>query len=110
MFANRQIDKHTRDFLIPQHPRVAKFYLLPKLHKLGNPGRPIVSSNSAQTEIISWFVDWFLQPFATALPSHIRDTTDFITRLGRLPLLPLVTLQVTLDVSPLYTNIPHEEV
>ena len=57
MFANVQIDKYTRDFLIPQHPRVARFYLLPKIHKRGNPGRLIVSSNSAPTENISQFVD-----------------------------------------------------
>ena len=29
--------------LIVQHPRTSKFYLLPKIHKPGNPGRPIVS-------------------------------------------------------------------
>ena len=109
MFTNGQIDKNTRDFLIPHHSRAARLYLLPKIHKPGNPGRPIVSSNSAPTENISRFVDWFLQPFTTVLPSYIRDTTDFINRLRRLPLLPPGTLLVTLDVSSLYTNIPHEE-
>ena len=44
MFVNRQIDKYTRDFLISQHPRVARFNLLPKVHKPCNPGRLIVSS------------------------------------------------------------------
>ena len=109
MFANGQIDKNTRDFLIIQHPQVIRFCLLPKIHKPGNPGRPIVSSNSPQTENISQFVDWFLQPFATSLPSHVQDSTDFITRHKRLPLLPPGTLLVTLDVSSLHTNIPHEE-
>ena len=28
--------------LIVDHPRTSKFYLLPKIHKPGNPGRPIV--------------------------------------------------------------------
>ena len=108
-FANGQIDKYTRDFLIPHHPRVTRFYLLPKLHKPCNPGRPIVSTNSAPTENISRFVDWFLQPFPTSLPSYVWGTTDFINRLRRLLLLPPGTLPVTLDVSSLYTNIPHEE-
>ena len=40
MFTNGQIDKHTKDFLIPHHPRVARFYLLPRTHKPSNPGRP----------------------------------------------------------------------
>ena len=57
MFVNRQINKHTRDFLIPQHPRVARFDLLPKIHKPGNPGRSIVSSNSVSMENISQFAD-----------------------------------------------------
>ena len=39
----------------------------------------------------------------------IRDTTDFLNRLRRLPPLPPGMLMVTLDVSSFYTNIPHEE-
>ena len=110
MFANGQIDKHTRDFLIPHHSRAARFYLSPKIHKPGNPGRLIVSSNSDLTENRSWFMDWFLQPFATSLLSYIQDTTDFLNSLSRLPSLPPETLLVTLNVSSLYTNIPHERI
>ena len=62
MFANGQIDKHTRDFLIPHHSRVATLYLLPKIHKPGNLDSPIVSSNGAPTKNILRFMDWFLQP------------------------------------------------
>ena len=86
-----------------------RFYLLHKIHKPGNPGRPIVPSNGAPTENISLFTDFFLRPRVTQLPSHIRDTTDFITKLRRLPQLPSGSLLITLDVSSLYTNIPHEE-
>ena len=50
MFAKGQIDKHTRDFLY--HSRVARFYLLPKIHKPGNPDKTIVSSDSVLTENI----------------------------------------------------------
>ena len=41
--------------------------------------------------------------------SYIRDTTDFIHKLRGLPRLPPGSLLGTLDVSSLYTNIPHEE-
>ena len=109
MYAKGLINKKTKDFLIPRHPRTAKFYLLPKIHKPGNPGRPIVASNGAPTEKISSFVDHFLQPLVTKLPSHIRDTTDFLNKLQRMPMLPPGSLLVTLDVSSLYTNIPHNE-
>ena len=88
---------------------VDRFYLLPIVHKPGNPGRLLVSSNSAPTENILRFVDWFLQLFTTSLPLYIRDTTDFINTLRRIPSLPPGTLLLTLDVSSLYINIPHEE-
>lgn len=87
----------------------AIFYLLTKIHKPGNPGSPIVASNSALTENISCFTDFFLWPSVTQLSSYIRDTTDFINKLRRLPRLPPSCLLVTLNVSLLYMNIPHEE-
>ena len=34
--------------LIVEHPKTSKFYMLPKTHKVGNPGRPIVSVVTAQ--------------------------------------------------------------
>ncbi|CAH3128850.1 unnamed protein product, partial [Porites lobata] len=43
---------------------------------------------NSHTEKLSAYVDEFLRPLAQALPSHIRDTTDFIVRLkhlGRVP-------------------------
>ena len=39
-------DKLTKRFLIRSYPKPRRFYILPKIHKTGNPGRPIVSSNS----------------------------------------------------------------
>ena len=66
-------------------------------------GRPIVSSNSHPTERISEFVDFRLQPLVTKLPSYIKDTTHFIGPL------PDGVLLVTLDISSLYTNVPHKD-
>ena len=54
-------------------------------------------------------MDEFLRPLAEALPSHIRDTTDFISRLRNLGKLPESCILVTLDVSSLYTNIDTDE-
>ena len=34
-------------------PKAGRFYILPKIHKQGNPGRPIISSNGHPTERIS---------------------------------------------------------
>ena len=86
-----------------------ELYLLRKVHKPGNPGRPIVSSCEAPTEKISQFLDYHLRPYEETLPSYLKDTTDFLLKLQSLRSIPDNTLLVTLDVSSLYTNIPHSE-
>ena len=53
------------------------FYMLPKIHKTNNPGRPVVSSVNSHTEKISAYVDDYLRPLAERLPSYIRDTTEY---------------------------------
>ena len=59
-----------------------RFYLLPKIHKAGNPGRPVVSANGHPTEKISEFVDLHPQPHVQNLPSYLKDTTDFLREQG----------------------------
>ena len=48
-------------------------------------------------------------PLVPKLPSYIKDTTHFLKKLDDLKELPPGSLLVTLDVSSLYTNIPHNE-
>ena len=43
-------------------PKPGRFYILRKVHKQGNPGRPIVFSNSHTAERISQLVDQNLKP------------------------------------------------
>ena len=109
MFNRGLTSKHTKAFLTPNQPKVARFYLLPKIHKPDNQERPIVLSNGIPTENISQYVDHFLQPLVTRVPSYVRDTTDFLLKPQQIPHLPAGCLLVTLDVSSLYTNIPHSE-
>ena len=101
------IDHKTKEFLIQTDPKPGRFYILPKIHKHGNPGRPIVSSNGHPTERISQFVDYYLKPLVHNTTSFIKDTTHFLNKLDQLGLLPSNAILVTLDVSSLYTNIPH---
>ena len=103
------IDDHTKRFLLQTDPKPGRFYILPKIHKQGNPGRPIVSSNSHPTERISQFVDYHLKPLVQTTQSFIKDTTHFLNKLQQLGQLPNNAILVTLDVSSLYTNIPHNE-
>ena len=104
------LDQKTANGLKVHDPRTPLFYLLPKIHKAGNPGRPVVSSVNCHTSKISEFIDYYLQPLVKSLPSYIQDTTDFLNKLGKLPkTLPKDVHLVTMDVKSLYTNIPNNE-
>ena len=107
MKENGHIDKNTFDYLKPDQPKVGRFYLLPKIHKVNNLGRPIVSANGHPTEKISEFVDFHLRPHVEALPSHLKDTTDYLQKMESMNPLPSGTILVSMDVTSLYTNIPH---
>ena len=81
LFTRGLTDRPSKEFLTPNHPKKERFYLLPKIHKPGCPGRPIVSSSSAPTENISRFIDFFLKPSDSRISSYIRDPTDFLNKL-----------------------------
>ena len=82
--------------------------MLPKIHKKDNPGRPIVSSVGSLTEKISAWIDETLKPLARLVPSYTKDTTDFLNQIKNITLEDN-SLMATIDVSALYTNIPHQE-
>ena len=88
MLRDKIIDDHTKRFLIQSNPKPGRFYILPKIHKTGNPSRPIVSSNSHPSERISQFVDHHLKPLVHTTHSFMKDTTHFLNKLehfGQLP-------------------------
>jgi hypothetical protein len=80
--------------LTPEDPKPGCFCLL-----------SIVSANGHPTEKISEFIDFHLRPFVENLPSHIKDTTDYLMKMEHLTI-PENTTLVTMDVTSLYTNIP----
>ena len=95
------------------NPKTAGLYLLPKLHKIKQPGqfppgRPIISANQSPTERISAFVDENIKAAVPHIPSYIKDTTHFINKIESI-LIPPNSYLVTFDVVSLYTNIPNTE-
>ena len=111
MLLHEEITETTFDYLANPSPRTPLLYTQPKIHKnvLPPPCRPIVSGNDSASERISKFVDWFLKPIVPTIPSYIKDTTHFIQLVESLGDIPDTSFLVTLDVSALYTNIPHNE-
>ena len=105
------IDNTTHKFLtIDNQARTPQLYLLPKIHKQDNPGRPIISGCGGPTVKLSQYADHLLKPLLKHIPSYIQDTTDFLRRIFSLNQdLPDNIILITFDVKSLYTNIPNDQ-
>lgn len=110
MRSDGQISDSTLEYLLVNSTaKAGRFYLLPKLHKKGCPGRPVISGCNTPTEKISAFVDHHLKPLVTSVPSYIKDTNDFLRKLIDIGTIPKEAILVTIDVVGLYPHIPHDE-
>ena len=91
------------------------FYLLPKIHKMKTPsdtppGRPIVSACSCPTERISAFLDTLFQPYVKNLNTYVKDTNHALNLFNSYTFSDLQPrLLFTMDVTSLYTSIPHQD-
>ena len=101
---NNELDEDIAEGLKPLEPRTPIFYLLPKIHKENNPGRPVIFSVDCHTSRISSFVNYHIRDSAQSLKSYVRDTTDFINKISTTVELPEEAHLVTIDVKALYTN------
>ena len=90
------------------NPKTPKFYIIPKIHKENNPGRPVSNSVNCHNSGISHFADHHLQPLVKEIPSYIKDTNDFINKINNFKV-PENSFLVTMNVKALYTNIPNNE-
>ena len=92
--------------LIIDHPRTSKFYLLPKIHKPGNPGRPIVSACNCPTELLATYLDMITKPLIENLPSYVNHMLD-IAHSFRFS--GTHNYVFTMDIKSLYTVIPNND-
>ena len=79
IYKSQTIDRFTKEQLINDSianglknpsPRTLQFYISPKIHKEGNPGRPVVSSINCHTANTSKYVDYQLRPIVKQIPSY----------------------------------------
>ena len=70
------ISEKNFDHLNPDNYSEARFYMLPKIHKKGVPGRPICSSVNHPSKL----VDEHIKDYVPKTKSYIRDTQDFIKK------------------------------
>ena len=101
-------EKITND-LLSSEAKTPQFKMLPKVHKKGSPGRPVVSSIDCHTTKISKYIDNQLQPHVKELKSYVKDSTDFIRKIKSMEKIPDKRILVTMDVRSLFTNIPNKE-
>ena len=105
---NQDLPEEARKLVVTQ-PRTSRFYLLPKIHKVGNPGRPIVSACSCPTEHISSFLHDIFIPIVENLPTYIKDTTHALNILEFFEPENSDFRLFTMDVTALYTSIPNND-
>ena len=68
----------------------------------------MITSINCYASEISHFVDHHLQLLVREIPSHVKDTNDFINKIDNFPVPPNIIL-VTMDVKSVYTSIPNNE-
>jgi hypothetical protein len=84
------------------------FYILPKIHKIKIPGRPILANCGSKTERLSIFINECIKHLPPLLPSYVRDTFHFVSLIQGLSL-PSTALLATADIVSLYPNVSHQE-
>ena len=95
--------------LTPNHSRTPVFYGNPKDHKPSVPLRPVVSNCGGPTEKTSVMLEKILHQLIEYVPLHLRDTDDFLEKLGeywRGQDVPEDAIFFSVDVVNLYGSIP----
>ena len=82
-----------------------KFYVLPKIHKVGMPLRPIVSSTGTVTYQTSKELARILKPLVGKSPHHVKNTQDFIDQIKDIHL-NQDQCMMSYDVKALFTSVP----
>ena len=109
--------QHSKDYFrrillkIPTKQRIPQFYGMPKVHKckIPIPLRPVISQCGSFTAFISTWLDTTLQPLKHYLPTYLKNSTDLLNIIDKLPTLPTLAQTVTMDAISMYTNISTEE-
>ena len=99
------LDECTYKVMYPTSCIPPKFYGLPKIHKTGNPLRPIISSRGSVTYGVAKVISKVLKPLVGKCPHHIQSTGDFVSKAKRLTLQMGECLS-SYDVTSLFTSVP----
>ena len=99
------LDEGTYKTMHPTGCMPPKFYELPKIHKTGNPLRPIISSRGSVTYGVARDLTEVLKPLVGKAPLHIQSTSDFVNK-AKWVTLQLGECLMSYDVTSLSTSVP----
>ena len=102
---DNNLDEGMYKAMYPTGCVLPKFYGLPKIHKTGNPLRPIVSSRGSVTYGVANVFSKVLRPLVGKSPHHIQSIGDFISRAKGLTL-QLGECLSSYDVTSLFISVP----
>lgn len=108
LYANEYISKKQKNFLTRNKPKLPILYGLPKIHKKDCPIRPIVSQIDSPAYKLNKYLDYLLTTAEKCIPNLLQDTTKFLQIINTLDALPENCILFTIDVTSLYTVLPHD--
>ena len=86
------------------------FYGLPKVHKIGYPLRPIISTIGSYQYELSKYLALAIRCARPHADSYVKDSFDFVKRIKSITLDSENSYTMcTFDVESLYTNVPVEK-
>ncbi|CAF4119666.1 unnamed protein product, partial [Adineta steineri] len=87
--------------------RTPEAYFLVKIHKTGQPVRPIISSYNSYNYNTAKYLATLLKPAISQCPSYVKDSFDFARIIKNNK--NTNGLLCSLDVTSLFTNVPLEK-
>ena len=103
------LNEDTYRKLYPTGAVSSKFYGLPKVHKPGNPLRPIVSSTGTATYQSAKELARILKPLVGNSTHHVQNTRDFVEQIQETRLKQGECI-ISYDVAALFTSVPIQPV
>ena len=103
------LNEDTYKKLYPTGAVSSKFYGLPKVHKPGNPLRPIVSSTGTATYNTAKELARILRPLVGSSIHHVQNTRDFVEQIKETRLKQGECI-ISYDVAALFTSVPIQPV
>ena len=108
LFNHDYISKKQKNHLARCNPKIPILYGLPKIHKNNWPLRPIVSQIDSPAYKLNKYLDYLLTTAEKCIPNLLQDTTKFLQIINVLQPIPDNSILFTIDVTSLYTVLPHD--